>query len=40
MACALEAALAVTCWAATVLHTQIEYVTVPPAAVLELCWTS
>ena len=40
MACALEAALAATCLAGTVLQTQIEYVTVPPAAVLELSCTS
>jgi hypothetical protein len=37
---ALEDALAVTCLAVTVLQTQIEYVTVPPAVVLELCCTS
>jgi hypothetical protein len=40
IACLLELALAVTCLAEIVLQTQIEYVTVPPAAVLELCCTS
>jgi hypothetical protein len=39
IACALDAARAVTRVAATVLQTQIEYVTVPPGAVLELCCT-
>lgn len=40
IACALDAALAVTRFAVTVLQTQIEYVTLPPGAVFELCRTS